>query len=302
MKADFEKGTKVCSKCKHELPIDMFTKSKWSSDGLYVHCKDCLKIENKQRYDKSREGKPNLKRKREVTEDGLLQCCKCKRLLPLSMFYKDCYQLCGYDHWCKDCRKEFQKAYMQTEAGKATNRRGAAKFRASEEGKAYLKAYRESGKACEDVKRYWRNGGKEKSLKLKREKWKNDPEYKLVEVARHRMRAMIVKGYKSAHTMELVGCTPEFLRQYLESKFQPGMSWNNFGKGEGKWNVDHILPCSRFDLKSEEHQRICFNYRNLQPLWENENTLKKDKLPENWEQLLNFIKEELGIESIITLK
>lgn len=43
MKADFEKGTKICSKCKRELPIEMFTKAKWSSDGLYVHCKDCLK-------------------------------------------------------------------------------------------------------------------------------------------------------------------------------------------------------------------------------------------------------------------
>jgi hypothetical protein len=43
MKADFEKGTKVCSKCKRELPIEMFSKSKNNIDGLYYYCKDCTK-------------------------------------------------------------------------------------------------------------------------------------------------------------------------------------------------------------------------------------------------------------------
>lgn len=297
MKADFEKGTKICSKCKRELPIEMFTKTKWSSDGLYVHCKDCLKIENKQRYDKSREGKPNLKRKRIITEDNLLQCSKCKKMLPLSMFHKDSYQLCGYDHWCKDCRRKYQKVYSQTEAGKQANKRGSAKFRASEEGKAYIKAYKESGKACRGVKKYWRNGGKEKSLKRRQERWQNDIEFKLVEVTRNRMRSMVVKGYKSAHTMELIGCTPEKLKKWLEAQFDEGMTWENFGKGEGKWNIDHIIPCAKFDLTKENHQKVCFNYRNLRPLWEKENIQKRDILPEDWEGLLKVISEELRVEA-----
>lgn len=41
MKADFEKGTKVCSKCKRELPIEMFYKDKSTSDGLLSTCKIC---------------------------------------------------------------------------------------------------------------------------------------------------------------------------------------------------------------------------------------------------------------------
>lgn len=43
MKADFEKGTKVCSKCKRELPIEMFGKRKSESDGLQYYCKECKK-------------------------------------------------------------------------------------------------------------------------------------------------------------------------------------------------------------------------------------------------------------------
>lgn len=43
MKADFEKGTKVCSKCKRELPIEMFSKDKNNIDGLHCYCKQCDK-------------------------------------------------------------------------------------------------------------------------------------------------------------------------------------------------------------------------------------------------------------------
>lgn len=43
MKADFEKGTKVCSKCKRELPIEMFCNDRSKVDGLYNICKQCKK-------------------------------------------------------------------------------------------------------------------------------------------------------------------------------------------------------------------------------------------------------------------
>lgn len=48
MKADFEKGTKVCSKCKKELPIEMFYKDKGESDGLHCCCKQCHNLLRKE--------------------------------------------------------------------------------------------------------------------------------------------------------------------------------------------------------------------------------------------------------------
>ena len=63
------------------------------------------------------------------------------------------------------------------------------------------------------------------------------------------------------------------LRLHLQSKFKPGMSFSNYGK----WHIDHIIPCSRFDLNKEEEQYKCFNYKNLQPLWAEENKIKSNK-------------------------
>lgn len=61
MKADFEKETKVCSKCKRELPIREFYKCKTFSDGLHNRCKKCQK-EYMKKYVRSERGKQSNKR------------------------------------------------------------------------------------------------------------------------------------------------------------------------------------------------------------------------------------------------
>lgn len=46
MKANYKKGTKICSKCKKELPIKMFYKDRTRFDGLGMYCKDCERIKD----------------------------------------------------------------------------------------------------------------------------------------------------------------------------------------------------------------------------------------------------------------
>lgn len=56
MRADFEKGTKVCSMCKKELPLNMFWKCKTNNDGLQNLCKECLRSQqSKSCYKKGRQ-------------------------------------------------------------------------------------------------------------------------------------------------------------------------------------------------------------------------------------------------------
>lgn len=73
--------------------------------------------------------------------------------------------------------------------------------------------------------------------------------------------------------MELLGCKPEFLKEYLEKQFTGDMSWENYGS---LWHIDHRKPCDAFDLIQESEQRACFHYTNLQPLLVIDN-LKKGK-------------------------
>jgi len=52
------------------------------------------------------------------------------------------------------------------------------------------------------------------------------------------------------------------------------MSWNN----HGEWHIDHIKPCTSFDLSKLSEQKKCFHYKNLQPLWAKDNLSKGAKI------------------------
>jgi hypothetical protein len=92
---------------------------------------------------------------------------------------------------------------------------------------------------------------------------------------RSRINHAVKRDSKSASTLELVGCTIEFLRDYLESKFTLEMTWDNYGS---YWHIDHIRPCASFNMADPEQQKICFHYTNLQPLEATENIRKGARL------------------------
>lgn len=100
--------------------------------------------------------------------------------------------------------------------------------------------------------------------------FRNNPNARLANNIRTRIRDALKKFKKSSATEKLIGCTFEYLKEYLQAKFICGMSWDNYGK----WHIDHIIPCKLFDLSIKENQEKCFHYTNLQPLWAIEN-LKK---------------------------
>lgn len=75
-------------------------------------------------------------------------------------------------------------------------------------------------------------------------------------------------------TIDFIGCSINDLKIYLESKFKKGMSWDNYGLFG--WHIDHIRPCTSFDLSIKEEQHKCFHYTNLQPLWAKENIKKSN--------------------------
>jgi len=85
---------------------------------------------------------------------------------------------------------------------------------------------------------------------------------------------------------EIVGYTLEDLKKHLENLFQPGMTWENYGKGG--WVIDHKIPVSAFNYTKPEHEdfKRCWALSNLQPMWEKENGLKSNKLDKHFQPSL----------------
>ena len=119
----------------------------------------------------------------------------------------------------------------------------------------------------------------EQNLNNYHKRKKYDIDFRLRRSLRSRMYFAVKYGEKCDKTMELIGCDIKTLKQHLEIKFADGMNWENYGKNG--WEIDHIIPCSAFDLTNNEEQRVCFNYNNLQPLWKLDNILKSNKTKHN---------------------
>lgn len=95
----------------------------------------------------------------------------------------------------------------------------------------------------------------------------SDPQFKMRGVLACRLRAALRGIAKADRTMQLVGCDIASLTRHIEKQWTEGMSWENYGAGQGKWSADHIKPCAAFNLEDEIEQKMCFHYSNLRPLW-----------------------------------
>jgi len=110
-----------------------------------------------------------------------------------------------------------------------------------------------------------------------KKRWKDDPDFRIIVCLRNRLRKVLLShGAKKAdHTKNLLGCTWQKFKDHIEEKFEKGMTWDNYGIHG--WHIDHIKPCAAFDLTDPEQQKKCFNYINLQPLWEKDNFSKNSR-------------------------
>lgn len=94
-----------------------------------------------------------------------------------------------------------------------------------------------------------------------------------------RMRSILYRSIKQnrigTHWKKLVNYSLKDLKEHLELKFKPGMSWQNMGE----WHIDHIIPLSwwKFERYSDREFKQCWALCNLQPLWETENCSKGNR-------------------------
>lgn len=136
----------------------------------------------------------------------------------------------------------------------------------------------------------WRNDNKDRYSKKRKETnsknrsrirgyekqyYLNNPPAKLAKNLRIRIKDFFKGHYKPESAVKILGCSVDSLKLYLESKFQPGMSWDNYGIFG--WHIDHIVPLSKFDLNDMEQFKIACHYTNLQPMWSKDNWSKGNR-------------------------
>lgn len=94
------------------------------------------------------------------------------------------------------------------------------------------------------------------------------------------------KGYnKNSKSRKILGAEWDVVKDYIESQFSEGMTWDN----HGEWEYDHKIPISI--CKTVEEVLRLNHYTNFQPLWSKENLLKSDKILPEFEHL---VEEYLG--------
>ena len=115
---------------------------------------------------------------------------------------------------------------------------------------------------------------REKKREYVSEKMQNDPLFKLKFNLRSLIRNSIKRKFtnKSKKTIEILGCSFEEFKIYLESKFDANMNWDNQGS---YWHLDHIKPVSL--AKDEKELYELNHYTNFQPLFWLENITKGNK-------------------------
>jgi len=174
-------------------------------------------------------------------------CCMCKVEKDLeTAFAKNKSMSLGKQYECKECRKILYTKRMSDPENKQ--------------------------KKLEQVKNYKKTQEfKERRNLLEKKRRNNDPQYKMIINLRNRCRKAFLGFYKDKTTKKLLGCSLEELQSYIESKFQFGMTMDNYGE----WHLDHIIPLSSAK-GSIELEQLC-HYTNLQPLWAKDNLIKSNK-------------------------
>ena len=116
----------------------------------------------------------------------------------------------------------------------------------------------------------WTLRNRSKIVAMKRLRRAADPLYRLKINLRNRARyALLLGGWrKTARTHSLLGASFDTVQRWIESRFTERMSWDNYGR----WHIDHIVPlCS---AKTKKELVALFHYKNLQPLWAEDNLRK----------------------------
>jgi hypothetical protein len=191
------------------------------------------------------------------------RCAKCGVKKSPDAFHKSKANRDGLQSYCNACKQVLIKIWREDNYE-----------RVKQQQEEYRKTHREERR---EYNRQWRQKNRDYWRHYQNERLRTDPNYRLRNYIGAAIRKAIKKNRKSA--FHILGYSVDDLRWHLESLFQPGMSWQNYGT---EWHIDHVVPKSWFNLETENglneyEMKLCWSLQNLQPMWTSENLEKRDK-------------------------
>jgi hypothetical protein len=295
-KNQVEKSIK-CNTCREVRSSKYFC---WRGTQYYPKCKYCMRDARLRQCNKCLEVKSW--NRFEWNRDVMRNACKdCRNTAQRELRRTAEYQKRFTETGQRDARNEYGKSYRNDSEN--VEKRSKYYEEHKEEIKVQHKIYVEKNREkINERLRTYRESNREIIRAKKREYEKNrrkiDIGFKIKMNLRNRIYcALQNKTTKSARTLELLGCTVEFFRYWLEFQFDENMTWENYGS---YWHMDHVKPCELFDMTEEEEQKLCFHWTNIQPLEGNENKSKgisyNETIKNNHQYVLKEFCEENGID------
>src|ERR1035437_951815 len=210
-------------------------------------------------------------------------CSKCKERKLSKYFSKNVNTKDGLSFWCKKCKREY---YLRNHGRmlkyghnyNSTHKRERLEYKKQYDfkNKERIKKYYSENK--DKIKKYgksWRIKNKGKINEYHKNRRHADIKYKITCSLRTRLNMAIKKNFKVGSAVRDLGCSIGEFKSYIGSKFQDGMTWNNYGRSG--WHIDHIIPLSSFNLGNRDEFLKACHYTNLQPLWARDNLSKGRK-------------------------
>jgi hypothetical protein len=249
---------KKCNKCGIEKSFEEYYKS-------YGKCKDCVKAEQRERNKKTSE--ENKKRIMDPQSKSTYQYCyKCEQDKPLSEFRVGRSQ-------CLECEREYGRTYNQEN---------------SEIRQKWVDEHRER---MTELQANWYQNNKSHIRAKFNSRYSEDNCFKIKQLLKchlqHRIR-------KISSTEDYTGTDFEQVADWFEYNFTPEMNWGNHGT---MWDIDHVIPVALWNLDDPLQVDMCFNWKNLSPLFSSKNrheksdTLDHEQIIRHKAQLKKYFEE-----------
>lgn len=231
-------------------------------------------------------------------------CNKCKIEKDLSLFRKDKTKKCGLYHTCKVCEKQYRETQKSNQKQYQIAYQKQYRETHKVKQKEYQKGYQTANESFRIKKKLYRLKNKERiAFMNKAWKLKNPDKVKVTKRKQYELNKTKIREYQKAYnkkrrsfdtlfrlkanirtlisnsfrktllgkkstTNQIIGCSFDEFKSYLEAKFEPWMNWNNYGKYNGApnygWDIDHLISLST--AKTEDDIIRLNHYLNLQPL------------------------------------